>query len=141
MARSQSLDSSDDTRYLYCCHKRLPCLEISAARKQFHFDLPTARAKATLWNQQIADSIKPEHKPLPLPSNLNGLPNSQEIFGQSEPVYVFSSNDRKGITAHVTELKALIPESSNPEALLTQQKRVRARPLQPPQHLITTQNH
>ena len=69
------------------------------------------------------DSVKPEHKPLPLPLNLNRLPNSQKLFGQSEPVYAFSSNDRKGITAHVKELKALIPESSNPKALLRPQKK------------------
>ena len=122
MARSQSLDSSDDTRYLYCCHKRLPCLEISAARKQFFVDLPTARAKAALWNQQIADFVKPEHKPLPLPSNLKDWSDNPKVFGISEPIHVFSSKDKEGITTHVKELKASIPESSTPEALLKQQK-------------------
>lgn len=51
-----------------------------------------------------------------MPANLNDLPNSQSIFGESEPVYVFSSKCRERITSHVKNLA----KTSNPEALTSE---------------------
>ena len=88
----------------YCWGRKVPILEIRATRKQLTFDKVTATAKRKEWNKALEAFVLPEHKPQTLPKDLTQVPDSQSIFGGSDPSYVFSSQSRNKITSHVKEL-------------------------------------
>ena len=106
--RSQDLYDSEKMHF-FCCGKRIPELEISAARKQVQFDRRTATAKRKAWNEAVRAHVLLEHQPKLFTKNLDDV-DSQLIFGGSEPVHVFSNKCRKRITAHVQKLAKANPK-------------------------------
>ncbi|BDA51915.1 hypothetical protein COCOBI_pt-2180 (chloroplast) [Coccomyxa sp. Obi] len=120
MLGSRALSQLTIEPYFYCCGIGQG-YEIRAAGVLPHFDIPTATAtaKGKEWNKGLARLLPAEHKPLPLPDNLDdqvNRENGNKIFNAAKPLYVFSNQgqEKERITNHVDKLKALEAESSQP---------------------------